>query len=192
MRFRMLVLSLSLLVADSARADVVARLVTPGFSPGVGSNFDVAIRATLGQPTLGWGLDLAFDPAILQLSGAPTLGPDWIGFATPDGDGLGGVALGAGLTGSDVLLATLHFEALSLGTSNLALSATPSDLTEGFALDPMGFDANAVFQDAQVVVVPEPDSGLLGLGGLLVLAAARRRREAAQSRASSRSETTRR
>ena len=179
MRIRLL-LSLSLLLASApAHATVIAHVVAPA-SVLVGSFFDVELRASLPDPTLGWGLDLTANPANVQRSGAPTIGSSWTAFAAPDGDGLAGVYLpppqGQGITGSDVLLAVVHFQALTIGDTDFQLSDTPTDLSEGFALDPQGY-APVQYQGARTTVtpVPEPATAALLFGGLASLAAARRR-----------------
>jgi hypothetical protein len=169
------------LAAAPAPAAVIARVVAPAQAQ-LGTSFDIELRASLSQPTLGWGLDLGFDPALVQRSGAPTIASPWTSVAAADGDGLAGIyfppAGGVGLSGADVLLAVVRFQAQALGVTQLTLSATISDLGEGFALDPDGFDPSVVFQGAQVTIVPEPHTAALvalGLLGLAVLAAQRRR-----------------
>ena len=115
---------------------------------------------------LAWGLDLTLDQPLVAVSGAPVLGPGWLAFATPDGDGLGGVAL-EGVTGTH-LLASLTLEGLAPGLVSLGLAVTPRDRTEGFALDPTGFASGIVLQGATLLVVPEPR----GLGALAACAVA--------------------
>jgi hypothetical protein len=157
------------IVAPAADAAVIARVVAPAAPQGLGSEFAVELRADLSEPVLGWGLDLAYDASRIALTGAPEIGADWVGFPAPDGDGLSAVRLGAGLEGDDVLLATLHFQAIAEGVSQLLLSATLADLTEGFALDPEGFDG-VTFVNGEVTIVPEPASAALLLLGLAALA----------------------
>ena len=179
MRIRLL-LSLALwLAAAPVQATVIARVVAPA-TVQVGSFFDVELRASLPDPILGWGLDLSADPLLVQRSGAASISSSWIAFAAPDGDGLAGVYLpppqGMGITGSDVLLAVVHYQALSIGDADFQVSDTSTDLTEGFALDPEGF-AQVQYQGARVSIapVPEPGTAALLLGGFASLAAARRR-----------------
>lgn len=152
----------------------VVRVVPSAATVAVGDAFDVQLRADLGDPVLGWGLDLAFDPAIVSPSAAPTLGPLWASVFTADNDGLAGLAFPSAAAGCDVLLATLHFTARSLGQTNLVISTTPGDLTEGLPLDPTGF-ADVRFVPATITVAPEPCT--LSLVALGVLAARRRSRK---------------
>jgi hypothetical protein len=173
---RLLPLVASLLTA-AAPADA---LVMVGFAPEAslvtpGTSFAVEIRAELGEPVLGFGLDLAFDPAILALESPPEIVAPWLPVFAPDGDGLAGVAFDAGLVGDDVLLAVLRLRALAPGTSALALSVTPGDLSEGFALDPTGFAAAPGFVAGSVQVLPEPGTGVLVAAGLAALALRRSR-----------------
>ena len=187
MRTWLLALALWLLAAP-APAAVMAYVVAPA-SVGIGSQFDVELRATLGDATLGWGVDLGYDASKVQLVSGPTIGSDWTAVAASDGDGLAGVAL-LGLTG-DHRLALLRFQAIAQGSASFVLSETLSDLSEGFALDPTGF-AQTTYQGATVNVVPEPATALLSALGLAGMAVARRPRAPAQAKSSSRSDTTRR
>ena len=150
------VLSLAALAPLASGATVIVTAIPAAPTVGVGETVTVELVAEFGPEdlVLAWGLDLVLDPALVAVSGTPTLGPSWIAFATPDGDGLGGVAL-AGLTGAHVL-ATLALEGLAPGLVQLDFATTPRDRTEGFALDPTGFASGVVFQGASLEVVPEP------------------------------------
>ncbi len=154
-----------------------AATVSVSFQPlnstvNVGDNFSVGIMANISDPILGWGLDVSFDPTILSLSGTPTIGSLWLGAFAPDGDGLAALAFPTGVSGNNVLLATLTFHAINFGTSGLAASVTPGDLTEGFALVAPGAFADLTFTAGSVSAVPLPaavllfGSGLLGLVGI--------------------------
>ncbi len=125
-----------------------------------GQGFTVDIVATIPEPVVGWGLDLRYDHAVLGTVGAPAIGPAWLAAVTLDGDGLAGLAFPAGISGTDILLATVSLSAVAPGQSDLTLSVTPDDLTEGFPLDPTGFAAMDL-RSAHVTVVPEPGGALL-------------------------------
>jgi hypothetical protein len=180
----LLLLGVSLLAipepADAVRLGIVFSSAAVGFAPelsqvAVGEAFDVEIRADFSlAPVLGFGLDVSFDPAILAFESPPEIAAPWLPVFAPDGDGLAGVAFDAGLLGDDLLLAVLHLRALGPGSSALVLSATPDDLTEGFALDPEGFALAPIFGAGGVQVVPEPGPGLLVAAGLAALALGRR------------------
>jgi hypothetical protein len=150
------VLSLAALAPLASGATVIVTAIPAAPSVGVGETVTVELLAQFGPEdlVLAWGLDLVLDPALVAMSGAPTLGASWLGFATPDGDGLGGVAL-EGITGTH-RLATLALEGLAPGLVELGFATTPRDRTEGFALDPTGFASGVVFQGASLEVVPEP------------------------------------
>jgi hypothetical protein len=179
MRRRGWALAAALLCAGAAaRAEVTARVEGPAGPVAVGDTFEVTLLADLSDPVLGWGLDLDFDAGLLAIVDTPAIGPDWTGFGGGDGDGLAGVFLpgpgGSGRVGDDVVLATLAFEAVAQGVAALILGITPSDLNEGFALDPVGYDPDVTLLDGMVTIIPEPGTlALLGLG-LVGLAVGRR------------------
>jgi hypothetical protein len=167
--------ALACLASAAAHASVIVTVTPAAPSVSVGGSVVVDLVAQFAAPdlVLAWGLDLTLDAPLVAPSSAPVLGPTWLAFATPDGDGLGGVAL-AGVTGSQ-LLASLTLEGLAPGVVSLGLAITSRDRTEGFALDPTGFAANVVFQGATLEVVPEPRAFAL-LAGAATLAAVPRRR----------------
>jgi len=166
-------LASAMTLAESATALSSVRFETATPSPTLGSTFEVQIVADLSDPIVGWGLDLGFDASLLSTVGAPVIGPAWAGVFAPDGDGLSGLTPSVGISGNDILLATLTFTADALGASALIASVTPGALTEGFALDPTGFDSLA-FTNGLIEVVPEPSTALLVSLGLLATATRRR------------------
>ncbi|MEE9294619.1 MAG: PEP-CTERM sorting domain-containing protein [Phycisphaerae bacterium] len=78
------------------------------------------------------------------------------------------------IAGDDILLATITLSADALGETDLLLSTTAGDLTEGFPLDPTGF-AGITFEPGHVTVIPAPGTVLLGMIGLGVAGWAKRR-----------------
>jgi len=158
------------MTAEPAAALSSVRIETSTPSPDLGSTFEVQIIADFTDPILGFGLDLDFDETELSVVAPPTIGPDWFGVFAPDGDGLAGLAGGAGVLGTDVLLATVSLSADDAGLALLGLSITLDDLTEGFALIPTGFDAVS-FTGAEVQISPEPSTSLLLTLGLVALSA---------------------
>lgn len=178
-----------LLWTASSQATVIVRFEPSATTVQQGNDFTVDIRVDLGdEPVIGWGLDLAFDMDVVSLSGPPAIGPYWLAgyapdgdqltgsvdaFADPDGDGIFG-----SVQGNNVLLATLTFSADAVGVTNLLASHTPSDLNEGFPLDPIGF-ASVSYQPIQIFVIPEPMTAMFlmvfAVGGRL--SRPRRRRQ---------------
>jgi len=164
-----------LLMASPALADTVYA----GFEPtpkivNLGDTFTVDIMADMTNPVVGWGLDLTVvTPAVAnRTANDPVIGPMWDPAFAPDGDGLAGLAFPSGVVGNDILLATVEFKALAYGVTDLVLSVTAGDLTEGFALEAPGAFDNYEFTVGQIRVVPEPAA--LALLGLSLLALRRR------------------
>jgi hypothetical protein len=160
-------------LASSANADIIVRFETPDVVVDLGATFDLNIVADIPitEPVLGWGLDLTIDdPAIVSRLAGQIIGGEWdAGFAT-DGDGLAGLApFGfppTSVSGDGVLLATLTLSADAVGQTDLFLSATAGDFSEGFALEFPGAFADVTFESGQVTVIPAPGAVLLAILGL--------------------------
>ncbi len=132
-----------------------------------GDSVTFDIVADISDPIVGWGLDVSVsDASVASIVPPPTIGPLWDAVSSPDGDDLAGLSL-TGISGDDVLLATITVAGLNEGTAWLQIGVTGSDLTEGFALDPDGFDSWTACTGLVNVVIPEPASlALLGLTGI--------------------------
>jgi len=138
----------------------------------VGDAFSVDIIADIGatEPLLGWGLDIGNTSGLLIETAVPVIGSAWLPAAGMDSDGLAGLAFPFPVSGSDVLLASLSFQATGAGIADLIPSITLADLTEGFALAPpsIGF-ADVMFTSLTLnimerpILIPVPGTGLLML-----------------------------
>lgn len=165
-------LVIGMLGLASASADIMVYL-DPADSviDPVGSTTMVDIVADIPEADaiLGWGLDLNVDdPGIADIT-AVAIGPLFNAVATPDGDGLGGLAFPDCVWGTDVLLATVEFTGYAEGITGVCLGDDyPVDLTEGFALCEQGF-ATVFYGDGSVRVIPEPATLSLLAIGLLAL-----------------------
>ncbi len=184
MKMRLLCSALMLsVVAAPAMADIVVSFDPTPKTAVLGSGtFSIDIVADIpgDEPIVGWGLDLDIvDPNIAILEGTIQIGPSWTPAALPteneDLDGLAGLAFPSGVTGTGVLLATVYFTPVALGTTDLLLSDdnATGDLTEGFALEGAGAGfANVIYNVGQIHIVPEPAA----LALMLVAGALLRRR----------------
>ncbi len=164
------------LFASSAWGDIVVRFDPPDKTVGLGDVFTMDIVADITDPVLGWGLDLSIvDPTIVSTVGAPAIDATWFAVPfNPDGDGLAGLAFPNSVSGNGVLLATMTFSADALGETDLLLSTTAGDLTEGFPLDNRGF-GTINFEPGHVTVIPAPGAVLLGIIGMGMIALVKRR-----------------
>lgn len=149
--------ALLILLPNTALSLVIVRVELSRDVASVGDSVEVEIRADLSDPIVGWGLDLILDPGVLSVDGPPSIGGAWTGVFAPDGDELAGLAFPTGVSGTDVLLATLHHQVAGVGATTIVPSVTSGDLTEGFALEVTGFD-DIVFEAATFTAVPEPRS----------------------------------
>ena len=170
-------LAVTILLVSSARGNITGRFDPSDLTVGLGDIFTMDIVADIpdSDAVLGWGLDLTIgDPSILSIVGDPAIGPLWNAAFAPDSDGLAALAFPNSISGTNVLLATMTFSADSLGETDLFLSVTRGDLTEGFPLDNIGF-GTVVFEPGHVSVVPVPGAIALGLFGFGMLALLKRR-----------------
>jgi hypothetical protein len=147
--------------AAPAPAAVIVRAVPSAASVAAGDTLTVELRAAADQALFGFGLDLLFDGGVLSVSAGPVIAAPWDALDAPDGDGLAGVVFPDGISGPDLLLATVTFSALTPGATTILPGVSAGDLTEGFPLDPSGFASDVSFVGAQVQVVPEPSSAAL-------------------------------
>ena len=154
---------------QAASADLIVRFDPASTTVQVGNNVAIKIVADISVPVVGWGLDLSYNHSLLAQQGGPAIGLLWMATFAPDGDGLAALAFPDSISGNSVLLATITFQAQAPGESDLILSTTPGDNTEGFPLDPTGF-AQATFIPGHITVIPEPVGiSLLLVSGLILL-----------------------
>ncbi len=171
------------LVNDTARAAISVSIEPSYTLVNVGETFTVDILADITSidAIVGWGMDLSFDSLILSHNPLTNvlIGPSFSAAPTLDGDGLAGLLPFSpppitGVSGNDVLLATMTFQATQTGTTALAGGFTLSDLTEGF-VQLGGGQVDVAFNGGLVQVIPAPTAAVLGLIGLAAVATTRRR-----------------
>jgi PEP-CTERM motif len=195
-----LLFSLSLFFAS---APASATLITVGFDPSSsiihnGNTFTMDLIANVdsSSPIISFVLDIAFDPTILDVVSAEVPINQSLGFAgqtlspffeldNTNGliNNLGGFVFpspfGPGQLSGLLTLATLTFEAGTLGTTSITPIINQFDPTEGFGLPwPPGglvpFD-EITLNTGAVTVVPEPCTLFLVGAGLIGMAGLRRR-----------------
>ena len=151
---------------------------------GLNDSFSVSLTASTdtdisNEVISAWGLDLNFDSSILSLDSL-LIGPSFMP-TNNDGDGLGGlVPFGQdAISGSDILLATLNFTAIGLGSTDLFTSSTLGDFNEGFYNSfflPVAYsDANTSIMVKGGSEVPEPSAFLLMLLATIALVSFRKK-----------------
>ncbi len=136
---------------------------------------DIVAIIPQSDAIVGWGLDLDLLGLSVSVAGSAVNEPTWTAVSGADADGLAGLVPtppGTAIWSDPVsiVLATVTFSLDSLGTTDLNLSDdNPSDLSEGFALDPppVGAFADVTYQPGSITVTPEPASlMMLLLGGV--------------------------
>lgn len=165
--FAALTLLASLLAPGEAAATAIVRVVPTSPTMAVG---EPGVRDPGGLHAAGPGVRPrpGVRPGPVERGRPPQVGPLFVALFAPDGDGLAGLADVGPVSGSDVLLATLQVAALAPGVAMVVAGFTGGDLTEGFPLDPTGFEPDVQFVGA-VVTVAEPGlSGFIGLAALLL------------------------
>lgn len=173
------------LTASPARAFPIIVRVDPMVQvlPLSAGSASVDLRADIPEADAirGWGMDLNFGtPGVAGASRSFTLNSLLFDFVpTADGDGMAGLVpfFNAPVFGIDVLLGTLTISLDGLGTTALVPSDdNPADLTEGFALEPVGPPgqfADVTYVPGSLTVVPEPTAMAMVLAGSVLI---RRRR----------------
>lgn len=154
-----------------------------------GSSFDVVVEAQdlfanrdpLTDLLISYGFDVSVsDPSIFSFTGA-TSGPLFDPATTEPGTDVFGAAFGQNGFGVEpgaadpLTLATLHFQVLGLGSSDIVISSDLNNLFQGLQF------LNAPFQESiagtvSVAAVPEPTVFLFSGAGLIGLAFLRRLR----------------
>ena len=176
---KQIIAGLTLAMAVFAAHAAVFEFVPSSQTVLVGDTFTVDIVGTGFPATVdGGGFDISLsNPGVIQFVvpgadptvAAITFAPGW-NFMNSSGflDGGAGNVKDLffnsfpGVTGPDFAIATLKFKALSLGESDIFLAA--NNFVFGSNGDPISVD----FSKATVVVVPEPSTWSLLVGGLIL------------------------
>jgi hypothetical protein len=149
----------------TASAHVIVRVEPMTQVVARGDTFAVELRADFSTPVVGWGLDFNISDAAVAITiSPPDIGSTWIGLNAADGDDLAALAFPSPVVGNDVLLATIQLKALHIGQTDLIVTATEGDLTEGFPLPTPGAFDTATLVNGSVIVIPAPASAILFMG----------------------------
>ena len=186
MTFKSLTAATLLAAAASIAQAATIELDTVG-TPTVGQSFDVQVRVDdpfQGLPSdeqlLAFGFHLGFDASQLQLdSFTPAAGwEDDSAHLAPD---IFSASIFPGVDNAgqgDLLLATLHFDVLQIGTTTVSLATDAGDFNQGLIFletDPLAITGSDALTLASPSAVPEPSNMLLMLAGLVGVAGWRRR-----------------
>jgi hypothetical protein len=176
----------TLLAATFASQAATIEFDTVG-TPTAGQSFDVQVRVEdpfAGLPSdeelLAFGFHLGFDASQLKLdSFTPAAG--WEDDSAHLGADIFSASIFPGVDNAgqdDLLLATLHFDALQPGAANISLGTDASDLFRFQGLIFLETDPVAITATDSLTLtsaVPEPANVLLMIAGLAGLAGWRRR-----------------
>jgi len=154
-------------------------------TPTAGQSFDLQLvledpfqGLAADEQLLAYGFHLSFDSSLLKLD-AFTPAAGWENDSGRLGAGIFSASIFPGVDNAgqgDLVLGTLHFDALGAGAAAVALATDPGDFNQGLIYleaDPRALAASTTI--ALSTPVPEPASGALLLGGLAALAWRRRR-----------------
>lgn len=133
---RSLLLVSSLLVSSfSANADLMLSFSESDVDVKLNESFSIDVYVNTQTPSdsiLSWGLDAVFNNGILSLDSF-NVGSEFLQGFSADGDNFAGTStLPSGIFGSNILLGTLNFTAIGLGSTTLNTANTLGDLFEGF------------------------------------------------------------
>ena len=179
------VLSALMLASAPAYAEITVSFFPPNqvvdLADGT-TTVDILALIPESDAIVSWGFDLSFLGTSVSLFGAAVNEPLFDAVTGFDGDPFAALAPtppGTAVCRDPVavLLATVTLSLNEEGVTTLVLDDdNPSDLSEGFALDPppAGEFADVVYEPGTVTVIPEPAVAVLvGLGAVTLL---RRRR----------------
>jgi hypothetical protein len=167
--FAAFVLAVSVL---PARASTIVLTASGSQTPG--SSFDVTVELTdvfgshPGDALAAFGFDVVIgDTSVVSFTGE-TIGPlfdDVSGLFGPSPQ-VAGFATAGFLTASDftdpLILATLHFNALTGGSSSIGINTDLSDPNQGLLYLTAGADPLDASTRASISAVPEPSTAVFG------------------------------
>lgn len=159
----------------------------------IGQTIDVTVHVAdvfdaprTGDEVIGFGFDITnSNLGAFQLLGF-TMGPLFEDFSPLPGTDVFGLVTGAPITdplaNPPLLLAILHFQAISSGSSQIDITSDPFDLNEGLqylSSASAAFPLNGSLT-LTATAIPEPSSLVLLSAGLLALSVRRFRRRSAR------------